>query len=129
MLVLGQIRPDGVAAPSSCGLSVLDGLPGTFIDAAQALQVLRCPYRFSVPKGNRLSRAVSCVLAASVAAVLGKKGLCASGKFVEPKVGEMELQPSQSALMDTVHPYYKLNTAKAQQERAARCDPSGGTAP
>lgn len=104
MLILGQIRPDGIAAPAGRGLAVLDGLAGTFIDTAQALEALRRPDGLSILEGNGVSRTISGTLAASVAAVLGKKGLCASGKFVESEVGEMGFHPCQPALMDTVYP-------------------------
>ena len=105
LLVLGQIGPDGVAAPSGCGLSVLDGLLGTFVDAAQTLIALGRPYRFPVLEGNGGRRTVPGTLVASVAAVLGKERFCASGKFVEPKVDEMGLQSSQCPLVNPVYPY------------------------
>ena len=103
MLVLRQILPDGVAPPPGCGFSVLDGLLGTFIDAAQTLEALCRPDGFTVSEGNDMGRTVFHAQAAAVAAILGKEGLGASGKFIEPKAHKMGLHPSQSTFMDTVH--------------------------
>ena len=102
LLVLWQIRPDGIAAPSGGGLSVLDGMLGTFVDAAQALEALGCPCRLSFPERNGGRRAVSDALTTSVATVLGKETLCAAGKFVEPEVGKMGLHPRKRPLMDSL---------------------------
>lgn len=109
MLILGQIGPDGIAAPPGCGFSILDSLLGTFVDTAQALEALRRPYGLAVSKGNGGCRTIPSALAAPITAIPGEERLCASGKFVEPKVGEMGLQSGQAALMDTVYLLLSLN--------------------
>ena len=111
LLILGQIHPDGIAVPTGRGFTILDGLPGAFVDAAQALEALRCPYWLSVPESNCVSRAVSRTLAASVADILGKEGLCTSGEFVEPEVGEMRLHPGQRPLVNPIYPFVLLDLA------------------
>ena len=103
LLVLGQIGPDGVAAPTGCGLSVLDGLLGAFVDAAHALITLCRPDWLVLPEGNGMGRAVSRAQPAPVAAVPGKEGLCASGKSVEPIIDEPGLDTCQSAFVDAVY--------------------------
>ena len=81
----------------------MDGLLGTFVDAAQALEALCRPEGFTVPEGNGMGWTVFHAQAAAVAAILGKEGLGASGKFIEPEAHKMGLHPGQPTLMDTVH--------------------------
>ena len=109
LLVLGQMPPDGVAPPPGRGLAVLDDLLGTFVDTAQALIALCCPDGFAIPQGNGMGRAVAFAQTAAVAAVPGKEGLGASGKFIEPEIDKMGLCPGQSTLVDPVHPFLPLD--------------------
>lgn len=103
-LLLGNMRLNGMPAPSLRGLAILDGLCGAGVDAAHALVALRLPLGFSILQGDGGRRAIPGARPASVAAVRDKKWLGSPGKSVEPKVGHPGFHPGQRPLMHAIHP-------------------------
>ena len=81
-------------------VTVLNGLPGTFVETAQALIAGCAPNRAALPQGDGSGRAAVGAQAAAITGGICMERLGTAGKPIEPKVYQTGLQPGSAAFFD-----------------------------